>query len=143
MPKKSDFKKNTLVRLKTVKILIKGEDWDAAAYMMGYTLECALKAATCKTLNLEKYPDKTGADKVDNFFKTHNFDRLLVVSGLTDLFSFNQAAFNDWSNFTKDFPGEWTEMRYNAPGKWDQVKVLSVYNSLESIIRIIKKGRRW
>ncbi|MBN1584924.1 HEPN domain-containing protein [Candidatus Uhrbacteria bacterium] len=93
MSDQKELKRIAKMRLRTAKILIDGKDWDAAWYMMGYALECALKAVVCKTLHLSKYPKQVdGADK-SSFFMTHRFDRLQVVSGLCDLFSFGEVGY--------------------------------------------------
>lgn len=65
--------------------LIKCGDWEMAIYAMAMCLEIALKAASCKALKLEGYPETN--DPNDIYFKSHNFDRLLRVSGMSDIFS--------------------------------------------------------
>lgn len=65
---------------------------DAAFYLAGYAIEMALKAAICKTLDQPDFykPDRTlkGSrlvqDKVLREFKTHNYNDLLVLSGLSN-----------------------------------------------------------
>ena len=81
MASSSELKSISLLRMKTVKILIEGKDWDSAAYMMGYALECAMKAVVCKTLNLVSYPENTRNNLTDNYFMTHKFDQSLTPSG--------------------------------------------------------------
>lgn len=134
------------IRLKTVRILIEAEDWDAAGYMMGYVLEYALKAAVCRTLRLPHYPSG-GADK--SHFWTHKFDRLLTVSGLQDLFGSGEAFHYVWSEFTKHYEGEWTMKRYDM-GYWKEKTVKELYTHLtdtsdanEGILSVIKRKKRW
>ena len=70
--------------------------------MMGLALECALKSCICKTLRVGKYPDSHKDKKVPDFFMTHAFDRLLLLSGLTDILSIRGSypqAYNNWSLF--------------------------------------------
>lgn len=141
MSKYQELKTITDARLKTVGNLIKAKDWMIAAYMMGYALECALKATTCKTLHLSKYPSKTKNQTIEAFFRTHSFDILLVVSGMTDVFGSGGNLFGDWSAFTQEFLGNWTEMRYNTGNDWDDMKVKRVYKNLTALIAEIKK--RW
>lgn len=151
MANNRDFKTIAKARLKTVKILISANDWEGAAYMMGYVLECALKAAICKRLNLVTYPENTRNDKVDGYFMTHKFDQLLIPSGLTDLFSAtgNRDEFRSWSDFTKEYPGEWPAMRYNPSrlSQFDEIKVKALYNCLtvtpHGIITVMNRKRRW
>lgn len=143
-----DLKRISEARLKTAEILINAQDWEGAAYMMGYVLECALKAVVCKTLHLQSYPDK--ADDISKFFKTHKFDPLLILSGLQDTFNTGApiAVWQSWSEFTGEYPGDWPAMRYNAPGlTWNEVKVKKMYTNLidpvHGIITQIKLKRRW
>jgi HEPN domain-containing protein len=141
MAKHEDLKKITDARLKTIDILIEAGDWPAAAYMMGYSLECALKAAACKTLHFSIYPPTKTNKKIEEFFRTHSFDVLIIVSGMLDIFGSGGSFWEDWSAFTQEFLGSWTEMRYEMGSTWDEIKTKSVYNNLKALIREIKK--RW
>jgi hypothetical protein len=104
-----------LARLKSSEILIEAKDWDGAGYLSGHVLECALKAAVCKTLNLLVYPEYTKNEKTDGYFMTHKFDQLLIASGLESIFSSRGPieAFQYWSDFTKEYPSDWPAMRYD------------------------------
>jgi len=42
----AELRKIAKARLKSVETLMAVNDWHGAAYMLGYVLECALKAAT-------------------------------------------------------------------------------------------------
>lgn len=146
-----DFRSISRLRMKTVQILIAGGDWDSAAYMMGYSLECALKAAICKTLHLVRYPENTRIGPVDSYFMTHRFDQLLTPSGMEDLFSSrgNKDVFRNWSEFTQEYPGDWPSMRYDRQRQmqFDEIKVKKLYNYLNGrpygILTVINKEKRW
>jgi HEPN domain len=138
-------------RLKTAEILIEAKDWDGAAYMMGYVLECALKAVVCKTLNLLEYPQYTKNKKTDGYFMTHEFDQLLIASGLESLFSTRGSvdAFQYWSDFTKEYPTDWPSMRYSLERQkqFDETKVKKLYTILiekdKGILEIIENQNKW
>jgi hypothetical protein len=138
-------------RLQSAKILIEAEDWVIAAYLMGHTLECALKAAVCKTLKLKTYPPITRKGEDSSFFKSHEFERLLIVSGLSDIFDpkGDVDAYQKWSHFTMEYAGDWISMRYNdqAHEKFTESKVKSLYNNLyenkDSILNVIARNERW
>lgn len=137
-------------RLHTAKLLFQAKDWEGAAYMMGYALECALKAATCKTLGLVSYPENTKNPKIDSYFMTHKFDQLLIVSGMESILSIRgpAEAYRNWSEFTLEYPGDWTQMRYEfKPGYWNSQKIIRMYNNLKEskngIITIIKRRHKW
>ena len=147
-----DFKELAEQHRKTAEILMKAGDNPGAAYMLGYVLEFALKAAACKTLHLLTYPESGGNEKISSFFKAHNHDQLIMIAGLWDLFDANRgtaAAQRNWSNFTSAYLGEWTRMRYDKDlrKQFDKKKVKSLYNSLigapDGIIPIIDKNKRW
>jgi succinate dehydrogenase flavin-adding protein (antitoxin of CptAB toxin-antitoxin module) len=150
MATQSDLRNIAKKRLSTVSILMDSQDWEMAAYMMGYTLECALKASACKTLNLPDYPP-LNKNKEDAYFKTHQFEQLLIVSGLSHIFNprGNVLAYRNWSLFTIDYSGDWIAMRYNESQmkKFNEVKVRELYNYLYddkvSIIKTISGKRKW
>lgn len=136
-------------RLKSVEALITVGDWHGSAYMLGYVLECALKAATCKTLHLIAYPENTKNDKINSYFMTHRFEQLLVVSGLENVFSSRgpKEAWQNWSEFTLEYPGDWPAMRYDLSKNWDKIKIEQLYNNLmeptNGILTIIKRSKKW
>jgi hypothetical protein len=125
-----------------------GGDWEGAAYMLGYVLECALKAAVCKTLCLNGYPSDR---KKDIHFMTHNFDQLLVLSGMSSVFSGNGVLeeIQSWSEFTKEFLGDWPAMRYSLDHmqKFDEVKVRALHAHLtkkpNGILDVMTRRRKW
>jgi len=138
----------TKARLKSASILMDAGDWDGSIYMMGHVLECALKAAVCKSLRLNEYPEGSK----DKHFMTHNFDQLLVLSGLSDIFNLNtipDTIFRNWSEFTQEFTGNWPEMRYDYTRLqlFDEVKAKKLYDTLTNkphgIIETIKIKKRW
>jgi hypothetical protein len=138
-------------RLKSAKILIQASDWDAAAYMMGYALETALKAAACKSLSLTKYPESTGSKHIDNCFMTHRFDQLLVVSGCSDVFeaSAPPETSGKWSEFLQSYPGDWITMRYDpyTVVHFNSITISRLYEILcedtNSIISTIRAKQKW
>lgn len=62
------LRKISIARVKSARLLIDAEDWDGAAQMMGLALECALKAACCKALGLNTYPEKHSDKHIPAFF---------------------------------------------------------------------------
>jgi len=139
----------------TAKNLIDAEDWEMAVYMMAMSLELALKATSCYALKLEAYPETN--DPNDKYFKSHNFDRLLRVSGLTDIFSvrnpmINQDAFYNWGIFTKAFlfpDKDYVEMRYDPRmlASFNKDRACELYKALyedkNSILKTMTRYTRW
>ena len=150
-----ELKKIARKRVSTAKSLIDAGDWEMAVYMMAMALELALKAASCKALRLEIYPETN--DEADKYFKSHKFDRLLKISGLTDVFSvrkpmINANAFQNWSNFTAPLvfgDKDYTAMRYDPrmQANFQEVNARALYNALyedkDSILKTMTGLRRW
>jgi HEPN domain-containing protein len=86
------------VRLKDAQALLGRKRFDGAAYLCGYAVELALKARICKSLSWAEYKVK---DDYERFFKTHDLDRLLDVSGFSQKMKSKYLA--EWSvvNFWK------------------------------------------
>ena len=150
MATQSEFKKLVKIRLRSAKILLDKSDWEGSGYFMGLALECALKASTCKTLRISNYPEAHQDKKVPDFFMTHSFLRLLLVSGLSDIFDIKSKyplAYKNWSDFTIQYPGEWTgAIRYTS-NYFNNKNATKLYNYLfldkNSIIKTIRRKRRW
>lgn len=145
----NELKSIAKARLKSASFLMDAKDWDGAVYMMGHVLECALKACACKALHLSSYPESR---KTDGHFMTHNFDQLLVLSGMSDIFGINAspvAIFQNWSEFTQEFSGDWPAMRYDLTHQqsFNEINTKKLYNNLNgdvnSILKVITKQKRW
>ena len=148
---REDFKTLAQKRLETVKVLIANQEWGIAAYLMGFVLECVLKAAACKALNLTSYPEVgiLKNKKIIDYFRTHSFDMLLIVSGTNDIFDLSGEGANSWSGFTQEYTkiGEWVNIRYNVINQFDETLVKNLYNLLtgspNGIIPLIEAKQRW
>lgn len=111
-----DFKENAKKKLQLVDLLIENEEWATAAYYMGFVLECILKAASCKTLKLAEFPafGKGIENNVVAFFNSHDFEQLLIISGLRDLFKFTGEGASSWDGFTQEYQKKlYTSIRYD------------------------------
>lgn len=139
-------------KIKTVQELIKAKQWVPAGEYMGYALECALKAVTCKTLGKDTYPPlrlnaetNEKKNKITRPFMVHEFDYLLIFSGLTPLFKEHFA----WNEFSKRYSGAWSERRYDIDieNYYTENVVLELYNFLyddkDSIIKTIDRAKKW
>jgi HEPN domain-containing protein len=68
----------TELRLRDAEALLAAGQWDAAYYLMGYCVECALKACVAKQFRQHEVPDK----KLVNTFYTHRLEEFLTISGV-------------------------------------------------------------
>jgi len=155
MATQAELKLLSKKRVQTARHMIECQDWEMAVYMMAMALELALKAAACQSLRLESYPESN--DPSDSYFKSHNFDRLLRVSGMSDIFSvrlpmIDQDAFDNWSIFTQAFlfpDKDYVAMRYDPRmlASFTEVKALGLYEALyqneHSILKTMTRKKRW
>lgn len=91
------------LRLKDAEVLLTASRWGAGYYLLGYCIECALKACIAKQFLADEVPDK----KLVNDFYTHRLDQLLTISGVkselekrakTDTnFEINWNTVRDWN----------------------------------------------
>jgi len=94
-------------RLEIGRDLIDSGDYTLAIEMFGMALECALKACVCETLKLRYYPDFDGRaerKEITGFFRSHDFDKLLLLAGLQNDFELRQGnnrRYQNWSDATK------------------------------------------
>jgi len=127
MIKYEDLKLIAETRLKEAKVLHRSRFYDGAAYLCGYVVETALKARICKNLNVKEYPDD-GKDKT--IFSSHDFDRLLLLTGLQNKISLanrkNKKLFENWSLLTRWKP----ERRYTVGG-YKKQDVEDLFRALE------------
>lgn len=137
------LKRLAIARLKTVKLLLQNNEFDVAVYLLGYVVEFALKAIICKKVNLIQYPPDS--DELERVFKTHNFDTLLVLSGLSNDINANTRGnlWTNWSELTK-----WrADMRYEPIGTYTKIDVKEKIKALEDgsdgLLTWIKRNKKW
>jgi len=90
--------------------LLEAGRYDAAYYVAGYAVECALKACIAATANRFDFPDK---DTVNQSY-THGLEQLLGVAGLLESL---RIAWNDDEALARYWPlvNQWDEeSRYDA-----------------------------
>lgn len=91
------------IRAKEAEVLLSAKCYQGAYYLVGYALECALKACIAKQVKEFDFPNK----KLTNDSYTHDLGKLLVTAGLKqeleeqekqdEDFSINWAVAKDWS----------------------------------------------
>ncbi len=91
------------VRVKEAKLLLDHKCYEGAYYLLGYALECAIKACIARQVKEHDFPDKNLA----NACYTHKLGDLLGVAGLKQKllekekydedFKLNWSVAKDWS----------------------------------------------
>ena len=104
---RKDFQEISEVRLKEAAALLKAMHSAGAYYLLGYAVECALKACIAKQTKKHDFPDKEIANKAH----LHNLEQLLKVAGLErDLerdmktnkkLELNWAVVKDWKTASR------------------------------------------
>src|SRR2546425_6434010 len=111
-------------RLEDARILLGAGRYAAAYYLLGYAVECALKACVAKQIKEHDFPDKQLV--IDSY--THDLSRLLRISGLSPEFDKRVAA-------NKPFEVNWTTVKdWNEGTRYDstinEVKARDLYNAV-------------
>jgi hypothetical protein len=110
---RKDFKSLTELRIADAKVLLANRRGQAAYYLAGYAVECALKACIARKTRRFQFPPKT--EEVRRIY-SHKLEDLLDAAGLKDQrdkeLKLNRAFAANW-NTVKD----WTEeSRYKTTG---------------------------
>lgn len=102
---RDDLKILAEARITDAEALLKAGRWAAAYYLLGYAVECALKACASRQFGLHEVPDK----KIVESFYTHQLrDKLLAISGVKD-------ALAERATIDSDFRAKW-----NAVCDWEE-----------------------
>lgn len=77
-----------MLKLKEAECLLENKFFDGAYYLAGYVVEVLLKAKICKTLDVPDFFlfDRTKKQKVYKPYKSHDYEQLLMLSGLYSKF---------------------------------------------------------
>lgn len=113
MATRRELQKLACLRLKEAEALFAARCYDGCAYLCGYIVELALKAAVCARLDLDEYPEK----RLEGKFKKHDFEDLKLLAGLERAFKTADPNFlANWS-----VASEWKGVgRYEPEGTYDQ-----------------------
>lgn len=97
------------IRVADAKTLLDGGRYQAAYYIVGYAVECALKACVAKQIREHDFPDRKLI--LDSY--THNVEQLLAISGLKSQFEARTAV-------DKAFEVNWTTVKdWNETSRYD------------------------
>jgi hypothetical protein len=101
------FQELTEIRVREARALLDADHYPGAYYLMGYAVECALKACVSKQVKRYDFPDK----KLANEAFSHDLERLVRIAGLAPVFEIdrlsngdlelNWAVVKDWSESSR------------------------------------------
>jgi hypothetical protein len=120
---RSDFQKLADIRVEDAKVLLDAGRFSAANYLIGYSVECALKACIAKQIKEFDFPDKKVVEKS----YVHDLTQLLQLSGVGHLhetelkqnatFDENWATIKQWkedSRYDANIPEKTARDRFAA-----------------------------
>lgn len=106
-----DFQRLSKLRVQEARALLAAGCFQGAYYLVGYSVECALKSCVAKQVRRHEFPDKKLAAEVH----THDLEKLIRVAGLTRPFDdarsanraleLNWAIVKDWSEEARYYDG--------------------------------------
>lgn len=146
-----DFRALSRAKMSAAKLLLRKGDFNGVIDNVGFSLELALKAVICKKLRLQNYPDSlsialTKTEKeIINFFKTHDFVTLLLLSGYSVDFSISPSTqrqlAQNWGVLAAWSP----DVRYEPVGTYSQTDAQNMLNAANDrrygVMSYLKK--RW
>jgi hypothetical protein len=107
--RRADLKALSRTRLQDAALLLAGGRYAASYYLLGYSVECAIKARIAKQFKADSIPDRT----LVNSIYQHDLEKLVRVAGL-------DADLMDRRRQNPEFDAKWTlvrdwrpEMRYS------------------------------
>ncbi len=132
-------------KLNDAEYLIKGGRYNTAFYIAGYVIEYMLKAKICKTLGIENLFDFENTDpkkfhvdgNLNRSFKVHDYDQLLVLSGLYPDFDIQMSNVKFKANWSKVCT--WSENCRYLTGK-NESETKDMLTSIKEIKQWIEKN---
>lgn len=104
---RQDLQELSKIRRREAAALLKAKQYSGAYYLLGYSVECALKACIAKQTNRYDFPNKALANKAH----VHNLEQLIKLAGLeNDLdndiktnrtLEVNWAVVKDWKETSR------------------------------------------
>jgi hypothetical protein len=76
--RRADLQGLSNARLRDAAVLLRGQRYAASYYLLGYSVECAIKACIAKQFKAKSIPDRT----LVNSIYQHDLEKLVKVAGL-------------------------------------------------------------
>ena len=127
----AELREISAARLDDAQALFDAGRYDAASYLCGYSLELALKAKICETLNWADFPESGKEFDSYRSFKTHNLEVLLHLSGVEGRI-FTELE-QEWDTVQR-----WnSELWYARPGRHMEHSAAGILHSTQEILRAL------
>lgn len=120
---KADLEKLTELRLEEGRLLLENKLYSGAYYLLGYAIECALKACIAKNIREYEFPDKNFVNKI----YTHNLEQLLKSAEL-------ENKLNEIRKQDLDFDSNWNSIRdWSETSRYEERTQIEAKNLYDSI----------
>jgi len=137
MPTKQELQDKSEHKLNIIKGHFVRKEYDDVVENSGYVIEFGLKAAVCKNLQIEVFPE-------ERKYYTHDLSKLLTCADLQQSFNekkiMSQNFFINWSILTKWSP----EFRYQPIGSNTRTYAKQILNAInhesEGVFPWVKKN---
>jgi hypothetical protein len=121
-----DFQELAEVRLADVRALLAAERFDAAYYLAGYVVECALKACIAKKTREHDFPSKE-----TRALYQHDLESLVKASGMAESFAEDRKAdaeLDQYWELVKDWK---SDRRYELQGERAEIAAKTMLSAIE------------
>ena len=133
---RNDLQSLAELRVADAEILLNARRFPAAYYLLGYAVECALKACIARQIKEHDFPDRQLV--LDSY--THNLEQLLRISGVKPQFGarvkVDKAFEVNWTTVR-----DWTEAaRYddNVPEVRARELLIAVMDATSGVLTCLK-----
>ena len=118
------------LRLQDAVVLLDAGRWEAAYYLLGYCVECGLKACVAKQFREHEVPEKA----LVNSFYTHRIDELLRISGL-------RSPMKKQANIDSGFGSNWNTVQdWNEAVRYEVSITEATAREMYEAVTNIKSG---
>ena len=134
---KDDLQKLVDIRVNEAKILLDNKYHLGAYYLLGYAVECALKAIIAKKVKQYDFPDR----KLANDSHSHKISELAIVAEISEDLTDKEAHDEEFKSHRK-IAKDWSEkVRYDHGLKLDIVHNFfnAVLNEKSGVLTCLKK----
>ena len=133
---RQEFQKLAKNRLKDAKALLQAKRFDAAYYLAGYAIECALKACIARKTN--KYDFPPNRKTIDQFY-SHDLRDLISAAGLTLEFESKLKENNSFQLFWTVVKNWNEKSRYETHTQKDAEDIYrAISNKTNGVLRWLK-----
>ena len=121
---RGDLQKLACLRLREAEVLFAADCYDGCAYLCGYVIELALKAAICATLDLSDYPEGS----LRGALRTHDFEDLKLLAVMGGILSATPGRLANWSVASRWKP----ERRYEPEGTYNYAAAREILDAVRT-----------